>query len=73
MTEIFRLYRRKPKDAIEADYQNELLARLYDDDEEELGWELMDSVQESADGCSVEPDGTCPHGYVSPSVLLGII
>ena len=25
------------------------------------------------DGCVVEPDGTCPHGYKSPLLLLGII
>ena len=25
------------------------------------------------DGCAVEPDGTCPHGYVSPMLRLGLI
>lgn len=24
------------------------------------------------DGCTVEPDGTCPHGYTSPLVLVGM-
>jgi hypothetical protein len=33
----------------------------------------LDSVQEAADGCSVESDGICPHGYRSPAYLLGII
>jgi hypothetical protein len=23
------------------------------------------------DGCPVEPDGTCPHGYESPLLRLG--
>lgn len=36
---------------------------------------LLDSVQPTAcpDGCEVEPDGTCCHGYRSISLLLGII
>jgi hypothetical protein len=28
------------------------------------------SVQATQDGCHVEPDGTCPHGYVSPTLRL---
>lgn len=24
-------------------------------------------------GCEVEPDGTCPHGYESASLTLGVI
>ena len=27
----------------------------------------------AADGCQVEPDGTCPHGYKSPLLVLGLI
>lgn len=34
---------------------------------------LNDDVVETADGCSVEPDGACEHGYSSPLVVLGII
>lgn len=34
--------------------------------------EMLD-VYETADGCEVEPDGKCPHGYSSPLLLLGII
>ena len=26
----------------------------------------------TADGCRVDPGGTCPHGYRSPLVVLGI-
>jgi len=26
-----------------------------------------------ADGCEVEPDGRCPHGYCSPLLVLGLI
>ncbi len=33
----------------------------------------FDSVVEAADGCSVEPDGTCPHGYRSPLLVLGLV
>ncbi len=28
---------------------------------------------ETVDGCIVEPDGKCPHGYSSPLLLLGLI
>lgn len=35
--------------------------------------DAMDSVLEAADGCSVEPDGRCPHGYRSPLIVLGMI
>lgn len=28
---------------------------------------------DTADGCYVEPDGVCPHGYKSPLLLLGMI
>jgi hypothetical protein len=34
---------------------------------------LMDSVLEASDGCSVEPDGVCPHGRPSPLLVLGMI
>ncbi len=37
--------------------------------------EEMDAngIFECADGCHVEPDGHCEHGYTSPLILLGII
>lgn len=37
--------------------------------------ELMDSVVPTAcpEGCEVEPDGVCPHGYRSPILLMGMI
>lgn len=25
------------------------------------------------EGCSVEPDGRCPHGYLSAALTLGVI
>ena len=28
------------------------------------------SVQATQDGCHVEPDGKCPHGYMSPQMRL---
>ena len=42
---------------------------------EELGDVLFDSVQPAmcSDGCEVEPDGKCPHGFPSISLALGII
>lgn len=35
--------------------------------------ELSDSVVPAADGCEVEPDGVCEHGYESYLLVLGII
>lgn len=31
------------------------------------------SVVSTEDGCEVEPDGQCPHGYKSPMLRLGLI
>jgi hypothetical protein len=50
----------------EAEYVNSLT----DDDLEEM---FFDGVVETADGCSVEPDGKCPHGYSSPLRVKGLI
>lgn len=38
--------------------------------------EIMDtgiSPTECPEGCVVEPDGTCPHGYESILLMLGLI
>lgn len=42
-------------------------------DDEQLALWLMDSVVDATDGCSVEPDGVCPHGYPSWLIQLGLI
>jgi hypothetical protein len=31
------------------------------------------SVMSTQDGCNVEPDGVCPHGFESPLRRLGMI
>jgi len=31
------------------------------------------SVVAASDGCNVEPDGTCEHGFESPLLRLGLI
>lgn len=41
--------------------------------DDEINDMVLDSVVEAADGCSVEPDGQCPHGYRSPLIVLGYI
>jgi len=41
-----------------------------DEQLEQWSW---DSVVEATDGCSVEPDGRCPHGHVSWFIYLGLI
>lgn len=42
-------------------------------DMEELTYWMFDGVCEATDGCRVEPDGTCPHGYPSWLLYLGVI
>jgi hypothetical protein len=43
------------------------------------GWSLyepdmgMESLLEAPDGCVIEQDGKCSHGYVSPLRLEGLI
>ena len=32
---------------------------------------LSDGICKATDGCRVEPDGTCPHGYPSWIMELG--
>lgn len=34
---------------------------------------IFSSVCEATDGCIVEPDGMCPHGYPSWLLYLGYI
>ena len=36
-------------------------------------WESNDGGCEATDGCWVEPDGVCPHGYPSWLLQLGYI
>lgn len=42
-------------------------------DEDQIEEWVMDSVCDATDGCTVEPDGTCPHGHVSWLMYLGLI
>lgn len=42
-------------------------------DEQLLEAILMDELIEAQDGCMVEPDGVCPHGYQSPALLRGLV
>lgn len=41
--------------------------------ENQLGAMVIGAGCEAADGCSVEPDGKCQHGYSSPLKVLGIM
>lgn len=38
-----------------------------------MQWESGDGGCESTDGCWVEPDGQCEHGYPSWLLYLGLI
>ena len=40
---------------------------------EDLEFMVFDSTVEATDGCTVEPDGFCPHGYPSWLVHLGYV
>lgn len=40
---------------------------------EELTHWVIDGVAEATDGCTVEPDGRCPHGCESWLLALGLI
>jgi len=38
------------------------------------GWSVTrDGVLVAPDGCLVEDDGECPHGYKSPLLQVGVI
>ena len=64
----------RPKDSREADYLDERQYRLDDPDADESDvWDDLHDSPTTADGCPVEPDGTCRHGYRSPLLLLGMI
>jgi hypothetical protein len=39
----------------------------------ELEEMMFDGVAICADGCVVEPDGSCPHGLPSPLLTLNLI
>ncbi len=40
---------------------------------EEILTEADDGIVAATDGCPVEPDGVCPHGYPSWLLYLGLI
>jgi hypothetical protein len=42
-------------------------------DDDELSNQSIDGVADATDGCSVEPDGVCPHGHPSWLLRLGLI
>jgi hypothetical protein len=38
-----------------------------------MEWLDNEAACEATDGCRVAPDGTCPHGYYSWLLVLGLI
>lgn len=56
-----------------ADKRYDELAYAAQFDIEDLESMMFDGDVETADGCAVEPDGTCEHGYRSPLLMLGYI
>jgi hypothetical protein len=42
-------------------------------DDDELEEWCFDSIAQATDGCTVEPDGVCPHGHPSWLIHLGLI
>jgi len=47
--------------------------KVYPPDIEELEDWVSECWAEAVDGCPVEPDGTCEHGYPSWLMVLGYI
>lgn len=56
-----------------ADEKREAIAHARGFEIEDLEEAMMDGGIETADGCWVEPDGRCAHGYPSPLRILGYI
>jgi len=72
-TKFVKIAPKKRPEISKSDKQAEIekyAASLSDDEIEAM---VMDSIVTTADGCEVEPDGHCPHGYPSPLLTLGII
>jgi hypothetical protein len=44
-----------------------------DPPQEQFNAWVVDSICEATDGCTVEPDGVCPHGYPSWLIQAGLI
>ncbi len=42
-------------------------------DIDELERIMLDGMAITVDGCRVELDGVCPHGFSSPLLILGLI
>lgn len=42
-------------------------------DLDDLEYWIYDGVAEATDGCTVEPNGKCPHGHESWLIILGMI
>ena len=56
-----------------ADEQENLHPDFDEPSMEQLKDWMMDSGCEATDGCWVEHDGTCPHGYQSWFLVMGLI
>lgn len=54
--------------------ENTFLDNLLENQDGDLfGVLSLDSVVKVADGCEVESNGICIHGYRSPMLVLGVI
>ncbi len=40
---------------------------------DDLMYWVLDGIAEATDGCTVEPDGYCQHGYPSWLLQMGLI
>lgn len=60
--------------ALQAKYPDKRIELLEDwPSQEQLEEWVVDSVCEATDGCTIEPDGTCSHGYPSWLLALGLM
>lgn len=49
------------------------LMEMIEDDMSEMDGDDMMGATDCPEGCQVEPDGTCSHGYQSAGITLGVI
>jgi hypothetical protein len=62
------LMTKSPEAAVElSNAINDGLSHFSDEADEMMG------ATDCPDGCTVEPDGHCPHGYESAALTLGVI
>ena len=56
--------------------ESDRAARRIEEAAEEDSWDVVEELlgeTDCPDGCTVEPDGCCPHGWKSGALTAGVI